>query len=47
MTRYQTDELRELESIEKRFWFVSVVGTALAIASVGSAVASLILAVGG
>jgi hypothetical protein len=44
MNRYQLDEERELGSLEWRFWFVSIVASALAAASIGSALASLIIA---
>jgi len=45
MNSYQIDdEGRELAFSEWRFWLVSIVGSALAGVSVGSAVASLLVA---
>ena len=44
MTRYKIDYEHELAGLEWRFWFVTIVGSALAAGSIGSAVASLMIA---
>jgi hypothetical protein len=44
MNRYQIDEERELAAIDRRFSFVSIVGTVLATASIGFALIGVFIA---